>query len=226
MMGLEATALQYSDALVDTDRGRALRVISEVVAAGASPEDVVFSVVLPSMERLLSRSSESGATCLAQHFLASQISSDVVEEMLPRFRRRPSSPGSVVIGSALGDFHGLGKRIVVGCLKARMFQVVDLGLNVPAQRFVDEAVRLGAQVIGVSSLMVHTATGIRGPRAVRELLDERGLHGRVKLIVGGAPYLFDEQLYRTVGADAWGRNGLVAADEIATLVSATKGVSA
>ena len=87
----------------------------------------------------------------------------------------------------------------------------------------DEATRLGAQVIGVSSMMVHTATGPDGASGVRALLRERGLEDRVKLLVGGAPYLFDEELYLAVGADAWGRNGLVAVDEVATLVKEAGG---
>lgn len=215
-------AQAYSDALFDTDRGWALRVIDEAVQGGVGPEDIVFDVVLPSMEQLMNRAATDGSTSLAQHFLASQISSDVVERMLPLFQQAPLSSGQVIIGSAPGDFHGLGKRIVVGCLKARMFTVTDLGLNVPAQRFVDEAVRLDAQVIGVSSMMVHTATGQNAALGVRALLRERGLEDRIKLIVGGAPYLFDEHLYRAVGADGWARNGLEAAQLVGTLVEGVK----
>jgi methanogenic corrinoid protein MtbC1 len=215
---LAQVAQGFNDALVDTDREAALRVIDHAIAAGLGPEDVVFGVVLPTMEKLMDRDCAGGATSLAQHFLASQISADVVERMLPRFAQAHVSAGTVVIGTSLGDFHGLGKRIVVGCLKARMFDVTDLGMNVPGHRFVDEAVRLNASVIGVSSMMVHTATGAQAATGVRALLKERGLEGRIKLVVGGAPYLFDDTLYRTVGADAWARNGLEAAAVVAGLV--------
>ena len=221
-MRIEQITQADGDALFDTDRGQALRVIEEAVHAGVGPEDVVFRVVLPTMENLMNRSAEDGATSLAQHFLASQISSDVVERMLPLFQKAHVSSGTVVIGSALGDFHGLGKRIVVGCLKAGMFEVTDLGLNVTAHRFVDEAVRLGAQVIGISSLMVHTATGAQAAKGVRALLKERNLEGRIKVIVGGAPYLFDENLFRTVGADAFARNGLEAVNAVAGLIKEVK----
>ena len=84
--------------------------------------------------------------------------------------------------------HTLGKRIVVGCLKTMMVEVSDLGGNVPAARFVDEAERVGAQVIGISAMMVHTATGPEGCRKVRQILHERGLEERIKIVVGGAPY--------------------------------------
>ena len=103
-----------------------------------------------------------------------------------------------------------------------MFEVTDLGLNVTAHRFVDEAVRLGAQVIGISSLMVHTATGAQAAKGVRALLKERNLEGRIKVIVGGAPYLFDENLFRTVGADAFARNGLEAVNAVAGLIKEVK----
>lgn len=222
-MHLADTAKAFSDALFDTDGEHARRIIDVALREGLAPEEVVFEVVLPSMEQLMARAEcGDGSTSLAQHFLASQISADVVERMIALFVRAPATAGRVVIGSAPGDFHALGKRIVVGCLKARMFEVTDLGLNVPARRFVDEAVRTGAEVIGVSSMMVHTATGANAALGVRAELRARGLEGRIKLIVGGAPFLFDETLYRTVGADAWARNGLQAAAVVSSLVKGVK----
>jgi methanogenic corrinoid protein MtbC1 len=66
--------------------------------------------------------------------------------------------------------------------------------------------------------MVHTARGENGCRRVRQLLSEQGLEGRIKIIVGGAPYRFDDQLYRQVGADAWAENAIEAGPVIARLI--------
>jgi methanogenic corrinoid protein MtbC1 len=118
--------------------------------------------------------------------------------------------------------HSLGKRIVMGCLKALMVETIDLGVNVTAQRFVDEAVAHDAQVIAISAMMVHTATGDHGALEVRKLLHERGLEDRIRIIVGGAPYRFDGELFKHVGADAWASDGVSAGKVIVDLIREVK----
>jgi methanogenic corrinoid protein MtbC1 len=208
---------RYYDAVYDTDRDQAMAIIDEALAAGISPEQVVFEIVVPAIERMVKSFAEDFDATLAQHFLASQIAAEVTDAMLPRFARTPDIVGRIVIGSSRGDFHGLGKKIVSGCLKAGMIDVVDLGLNIEPERFVDEAVAQGAGVIGVSSMMIHTARGADGAIGVRKVLDARGLSGKIKLVVGGAPYRFDAGLYKAVGADAWAENGMSAVRVIARL---------
>ena len=138
--------------------------------------------------------------------------------MLHRFASPPQTLGRIVIGTAKGDMHSLGKRIVMGCLKAQMVECIDLGVNVAPERFVDEAVAHNASIIGISAMMSHTARGPDGCLGVRRLLQERGLADRIKIIVGGAPYRFDPELHRTVQADAWAADGITAGKVIATLI--------
>jgi methanogenic corrinoid protein MtbC1 len=208
----------YNEAIFDTDKDRVLQVVRTAVQDGMSPEDVVFRLVMPAIEQMLASVSEEMDANLAQHFLTSQIAAEVVEEMLPRFQQAPEACGTIVIGTSAGDFHGLGKRIVIGCLKAHMVRTIDLGLNVGPERFVDEAVAHGAGAIGISSMMVHTARGENGCRMVRQILRDRGLEGKIRIIVGGAPYRFDAQLFKEVGADAWAENGIAAGKVIADLL--------
>ena len=214
---LDSVLASYYAAIIDTDRVRALEVVHEALARGVSPEQIVFEVVVPAIELTMKSISDTGDVNLAQHFMGSQIGAAVVEEMVPLFSRKPEIAGRIVLGTAVGDFHGLGKRIVAGCLKARMIDVHDLGLNVPPERFVDEADACGAQVIGISSMMVHTARGERGALGVRRILRERNLESKLRVIVGGAAYRWDHGLFRTVGADAWAENGILAADVVCTL---------
>ncbi len=213
-------AVAFYDALFDTDRVRARGVIDSALRRRIAPEELVFSVVLPGIERMTESLVDRENTNLSQHFLASQICEEVIDLLLPLFRGAPTFQGTVVLGASCGDFHGLGKKIVRGCLRASLFSVIDLGINVEAERFVIEAVNQKAAVIGVSSKMVHTALSDQGPRRVRQLLRERGLEGEIKLIVGGAPYKFDPELYRRVGADAWGENGMQAVRVVTQLLGA------
>ncbi len=209
---------QYQQAVFDTDRQLALQIVQNAIDNGVLPEEIVFDIVVPSIEDSISSVSERRYTNLAQHFMASQIAAEVTEMMVPLFRQAPEIVGKMVIGTSSGDFHGLGKRIVKGCLKAQMIEVTDLGLSVPAERFVDQAVELGAAVIGISSMMAHTARSENGSIGVRRLLKERGLEQQIRIIVGGTPYNHDERLYRTVCADAWARNGIEAGAVIVRLL--------
>lgn len=208
----------YNQAIFDTDRERALKVVHDALEDGMKPEDVVFGLVIPAIEAMVKSISEDFDASLAQHFMASQIGAEVVEEMIPKFAQRPDFIGHVVIGTSPGDFHGLGKRIVIGCLKAFMIGATDLGLNVSPERFVDEALARNAQVIGISSMMVHTARGENGCLKVRRILQERGLEDRIKIAVGGAPYRFDHDLYKIVKADVWAENGVTAGKVITDLI--------
>jgi methanogenic corrinoid protein MtbC1 len=209
---------RYEQAVFDTDRQQALQVVEQALKIGMTPEEIVFEVVVPAIEDSISAVSVHRYTNLAQHFMASQIAAEVTEQMVPLFSQAPEIVGRMVIGTAAGDFHGLGKRIVSGCLKAQMVDVFDLGLNVPAERFVEQAITEGAGVIGISSMMVHTACSENGPQEVRRILRERGLEDRIRIIVGGAPYNHDDELYHTVQADAWARNGVAAGPVVMRLL--------
>ena len=135
---------------------------------------------------------------------------------------QPETAGRVVIGNAQGDLHALGKRIVIGCLKAHLIEAIDLGVSVPPERFVDEAVAPQADVIGISAMMVHTARGKNGCLKVRQILRERRLEDRIKIIVGGAAYRFDPHLYKAVNADAWAEDGLAAGKIVLELIKETR----
>jgi methanogenic corrinoid protein MtbC1 len=212
----------FNEAIYDTDRELALQIIRDAVANGVSPEEVVFEVVIPAIEQTSGLLGQGADLNLAQHFMTAQIVSEVTDAMLLRFKEPPKIVGRIVIGTARGDLHTLGKRIVIGCLKARMVEATDLGVNVPPERFVDEAVAHQAQVIGISAMMVHTARGEEGCLKVRQLLKERRLEDRIKIIVGGAPYRFDPHLYKSVQADAWSENGVDAGKAIVELIKELK----
>lgn len=217
-MMLENVIAAYNEAVFDTDRDKAFEVIHEAIAQGVTPEDIVFKVVIPAMELMIKAISEDFDANLAQHFMASQIASQVTDEMVALFQSSPETIGRIVIGTSHGDMHTLGKRIVSGCLRSLMIDVIDLGVNVSAERFVDAALEHDANIIAISSMMVHTARSEQGCLAVRQLLKERGLEDRLKIVVGGAPYTWDTELYKVVQADAWARDGISAGKVIKDLI--------
>jgi 5-methyltetrahydrofolate--homocysteine methyltransferase len=124
------------------------------------------------------------------------------------------SAGCVVLGSVHGDLHDIGKNLVGILLRGAGFEVIDLGSDVPAKRFVDAAQEHGASVIGLSALLTTTMPVMKD---VVELVRSRGLDGRVKVIVGGAPV--SEAWAREIGADAHGYDAANAVERVRALVA-------
>ncbi|HXK10899.1 MAG TPA: corrinoid protein [Vicinamibacteria bacterium] len=125
------------------------------------------------------------------------------------------SRGKVVIGTMKGDLHDIGKNLVGIMLKGAGFEVIDLGHDVAPEAFVDTAVREGAPLIGMSALLTTTMTRMRD---VVGLLKERGLSGRVRTIVGGAPVSAD--FAREIGADDYACDAAAAVDRVRALLGA------
>ena len=216
---LDAYIQAYNDAVYETDKHTALAVVNSALDAGITPEDIVFKLIIPAVEAMMARIERDPDSNLAQHFMTAQIAAEVTERMLAKFSMPPTVVGKVIIGAAYGDLHSLGKRIVIGCLKSLMVEVIDLGVNVSAEKFVEAALREQAQVIAISAMMIHTATSELGCLRVRALLKQQELEHQIKIAVGGAPYRFDPELYRRVGADAWAPDGVTAAKTIVQLIN-------
>jgi len=215
---LDSIIQEYREAIFDTDRRKAIQIIDDAYENGLLPEDIVFKIVIPVIETMMKDISEGQDYNLAQHFIAAQIAAQITEKMTPLFRDTSEKIGTVVIGTSVGDLHGLGKKIVVGCLKSFMINIIDLGLNVTPEKFVEKAVEHNAEVIGISSMMLHSARGERSSLGVRKILKERGLESKIKIAVGGAPYRFDHSLYKLVEADGWAGDGMTAGRVITDLI--------
>jgi len=125
------------------------------------------------------------------------------------------SRGKVVIGTVKGDLHDIGKNLVGIMLKGAGFEVIDLGHDVAPEAFVDAAVREGATLIGMSALLTTTMTRMRD---VVALVRERGLAGKVRTIVGGAPV--NAEFAREIGADDYACDAATAVDRVRALVGA------
>jgi 5-methyltetrahydrofolate--homocysteine methyltransferase len=123
------------------------------------------------------------------------------------------SLGKVVIGSIHGDLHDIGKNLVGIMLKGAGFEIIDLGNDVPPDRFVDEARAQDAGVIGMSALLTTT---MQGMKTVVELVRQRGLGDQVRTIIGGAPVT--AEFATQIGADAYGFDAANAVDRVKELM--------
>lgn len=123
-----------------------------------------------------------------------------LEPLLGETEKRPSE-GTVVIGTVKNDIHDIGKNIVVTLLKGTGFEVVDLGVDVPAEKFVREVKETGARVVGLSALLNTTLFEMKN---VVDQLIVAGLRDRTTVIIGGAPC--NEQVRQYAGADYFAKD--------------------
>ena len=149
---------------------------------------------------------QAGEYFLSQLFLAAETMKNALEVIQPLLLdERGSEPrGTIVMGSIEGDIHDFGKTIVSSLLMAAGFDVVDIGVDVPAARFVDEAERVEADVIGISALLSTTQPA---SKEVVEELAARGLRSRYKVILGGTGVV-PEMAVDEFGVDAAVNDGV------------------
>ena len=113
--------------------------------------------------------------------------------------------GKVVIGTVAGDIHNIGKDLVVFMLDVSGFDVLDLGIDVPAQKFVDAVKESGSTVIGLSGFLTLAFDSMK---ETVDAIQAAGLRNKVKIMIGGGQ--IDEQVRNYTGADAYGRDAVAA----------------
>jgi 5-methyltetrahydrofolate--homocysteine methyltransferase len=125
------------------------------------------------------------------------------------------SLGKVVIGTVKGDLHDIGKNLVGIMLRGAGFEVIDLGADVSPESFVETAEAEGASVVGLSALLTTTMSGMKD---VIELIKSKGLDGKVKVIIGGAP--LSQAFADDIGADGYGYDASNAVDIVKSFAGA------
>ncbi|MEW6411726.1 MAG: corrinoid protein [Candidatus Zixiibacteriota bacterium] len=133
----------------------------------------------------------------------------MIEEGIP-------SLGKVVLGTVKGDLHDIGKNLVAIMLRGAGFDVIDLGKDVPPEKFLDEAEKSGASIIGMSALLTTTMPVMQH---VIELARQRGLYGKVHFLVGGAP--LSAEYAGKIGADAYCFDGISAVERAKNIMGVT-----
>jgi 5-methyltetrahydrofolate--homocysteine methyltransferase len=117
--------------------------------------------------------------------------------------------GKVIIGTVRGDIHDIGKNLVGIMLRGAGYEVIDLGSDVPPEKFVDAARETGAKIVGMSTLLTTTMPVMA---EVVELLGGEGMRDGLKVIIGGAPV--NKDFADSIGADEYGYDGASAVDKI------------
>jgi trimethylamine corrinoid protein len=197
-MGNEAFFKEAIDSLVNHDKVVAQDVANRAIAAGVSPQDIMQKGFVVGI-RKVGDAFDEGEVYLPELMLAAaamEAAMVICNDALPA--GESETRGVVVIGTVEGDIHDIGKAIVCAYMRANGFEVHDLGRDVPVDAFVDKAIEVKADVIGASALL--TATMRRQAEIIAEL-EDRGVRGDFKFVVGGAPCT--PEYAKSIGADAY-----------------------
>jgi corrinoid protein of di/trimethylamine methyltransferase len=137
----------------------------------------------------------------------------VIEPYLKKIDARYT--GKILQGVVAGDMHDLGKSIVIAVLMGAGFEVIDLGVDIPAEVFIEKIKELQPDILGVGCYMTTTMLGVK---ELMQALQEHGLRNKIKVMIGGVPTT--QQFADEIGADAWGKDALDAAIKAKQLMEA------
>jgi 5-methyltetrahydrofolate--homocysteine methyltransferase len=198
---------QLKDTVIAGRLGEAKGLAEKALAEGAEPGDILEQALIAGMDHI-GELFKNNEVYVPEVLLAAKSMQQAMQVLKPRLVESGIEPrGKAVVGTVRGDLHDIGKNLVAMMLEGAGFEIIDLGNDVPAERFVEAAAEHEAHMIGMSALLTTT---MHVMKETVELVKERGLAGKVKTMVGGAPVTrgFAEE----IGADGYGDDAATAVD--------------
>jgi len=180
--------------------------IEDALNAGDQPGDILNGSMIPVMEEV-GRKFEEGVCYIPEMLVAARVMKAGVSFLRPHLIDSDIEPiGTYVIGTVKGDLHDIGKNLVVMMMEGVGFKVIDLGVDVVTDKFVEAVREYKPQFLGISTLLTTT---MPKARLVIEALEEAGLRKGVKIMVGGAPV--SQKFSDELGCDLFAHNAGIAA---------------
>jgi len=187
--------------IIDYDVAKTEEIAREALASGVDPVALIEKGFTPGIAEVGDRF-DRGEVYLPELILAAdamKAGTAICEAAFPKGTVRERK--KVIMGTVEGDIHDIGKSIVASFLAANGFEVHDIGRDAPAEKFVETAREVEADVVGASALLTTT---MEQQKKIVEGLKEAGLRDKVKVIVGGAPT--NQEWAEKIGADAYAEN--------------------
>ncbi len=208
-----ADLIAIADAVVAGRRKIVDSLVKEALAEGKSAETILNDALIAGMLRL-GEQFKNGEVYVPEVLVAARAmkaGTDILKPLL--VAENVQSLGTVAMGTVEGDLHDIGKNLVCMMLEGNGFTVVDLGVDVKPEAFV-EAVKNGAQVIGMSALLTTTMPMMKN---VIDMLNAEGLRDKVKVMIGGAP--ITQEYCDQIGADGYSTDAASAAELAKALIA-------
>lgn len=196
---------QLYDAILTGDAKRAELVTRAALEAKVDPNELIRQYMVPAMDEV-GRRFECNDYFVPELLIAARAMKTSLELITPHLAGAAAQrAGRVVIGTVQGDLHDIGKNLVASMLEGGGFEVIDLGVDVPAEKFVEAAREKEGTIVALSALLTTTMNMMK---RVIEALDAAGLRSSTKVMVGGAPVT--QQFADEIGADGYSDNASAA----------------
>ncbi len=190
-----------SDAILRGDAKSAEAITREAIAAGADPQELVTSYMIPAMDEV-GRKFEADELFVPELLVTARAMKKALEVLKPLLAASGAKPiGTVLVGTVKGDLHDIGKNLVASMLEGAGFEVVDMGVDVSPEKFIAAVKEKSPQIVALSALLTTTMPSMK---TTIEQLTAAGLRSQVKIIIGGAPVTHDYA--KEIGADGYSEN--------------------
>ncbi len=191
------------NAIADMREQEALKLAKEMLAGGSDPMAILDSA--REGMGIVGQRYEEGSYFLPELILAGVMLEQITEIVKPELAKAPEveGKGKVVMGTVEGDIHDIGKNIVTFMLDVNGFEVLDLGVDVPPEKFVEAIKDFQPQVVGLSGFLALAFDAMKG---TVEAIKMAGLRDKVKIMIGGGQISDDVKKY--TGADAYGKDAM------------------
>jgi 5-methyltetrahydrofolate--homocysteine methyltransferase len=205
------------DAILNGESQKARAATKDALDAGATPMQLLSEAMIPAMDEV-GRLFEAEEYFVPELLLAGRAMKSAMELLRPLLAASGQAPTTrVAIGTVKGDLHDIGKNIVASMLEGGGFEVIDLGADVPPEKFVAAVKERQPQIICMSALLTVTMPAMR---TTIEALTAAGLRKDVKVLIGGAPVT--SQYADEIGADGYSDNASTAVTLVRSFVSAAQ----
>ena len=196
-----ADPAELYEAILTGNARKAEEVTKAALAAGADPSDLLSKYMIPAMDEVGKRF-ECNEYFVPELLIAARAMKTSLALLTPKLSEAGAkAAGRVVIGTVQGDLHDIGKNLVASMLEGGGFKVVDLGVDVPADKFIEAAKEQDGSIVALSALLTTTMTQMK---KVIEALKAAGLREKTKVMIGGAP--ITQQYADQIGADGYSDN--------------------
>ncbi|SJZ69225.1 corrinoid protein [Selenihalanaerobacter shriftii] len=198
---------EIAEAVIEGSVDEVADLAQGLVDGGAEPGEIIKQGLVEGMDVVGARfkKNEMFVPEVLISAKAMHAGMDIVKPLLAD--EDESSAGTVIIGTVEGDLHDIGKNLVAMMLEGAGFEVVDLGVDIPADKFVEAVKEHQPEVVGMSALLTTTMPAMEETIAA---LEEAGIRDQVKIMVGGAPVT--EEFSNEIGADAYAPDGSTSTD--------------
>ncbi|MHA2036854.1 MAG: cobalamin B12-binding domain-containing protein [Promethearchaeota archaeon] len=203
------------DSIVDLEEEKAIELANKAIKEQMDLVEVIEKGYAAGIRRV-GELWEEGEFFLPELMRGALIMQNCLDLIIPHLKKGSEeiSQGTVVLATIEGDIHSIGKTIVGTMLRAYGYEVYDLGTDVPAEKIVDIAIEKSANVIGVSALLTTT---MFGQKKIIEILKERNLLDKFKVILGGAPVT--KSWVSECNADGFAENAIDAVKLVRSLIN-------